>query len=60
MTSKKGLFILMTTGTDIGTISMPVAAAASVPVSSTFTTAWWIACEQTDMLQVKMVQHQLP
>lgn len=57
MTIKKGLLNVMVTGTDIGTISMPVAAAASVPVSSTFTTALWIACEETDMLQVKGVQN---
>lgn len=39
MTIRKGLLKLMVTGTDMGTISMPVAAAASVPVSSTFITA---------------------
>lgn len=57
MTIRKGLLNLVVTGTDIGTISMPVAAAASVPVSSTFTTALWIACEKTDILQIKGVQN---
>lgn len=56
MTIRKGLLKLMVTGTDMGTISMPVAAAASVPVSSTFITALWIAYEETDILQVKGVQ----
>lgn len=53
MTIRKGLSNLTVTGTDMGTISMLVAAAASVPVSSTFTTALWMACEETDILQVK-------
>lgn len=57
MTIRKGLLNVMVTGTDIGTISMPVAAAASVPVSSTFITALWIACEETDMSRRYKTSH---
>lgn len=44
MTTRKGRSSLMISGMLIGMISMVVTAAASVPVSSTLSTAWWETC----------------
>ena len=42
--ARKGLSRRRTSGMLMGMISMVVTAAASVPVSSTLSTAWWDTC----------------
>lgn len=44
MKTRKGLLRFRVSGKLMGMISMVVVAAASVPVSSTLSTAWWDTC----------------
>lgn len=42
--TRKGLLRFKMPGSDMGRISIVVAPAASVPLSSTLRTAWWRTC----------------
>lgn len=61
MKTKKGLLSVMVSGILIGITSMVVVAAASVPVSSTLSTAWWDTCRgnQGDAVSVQLEQETL-
>lgn len=54
MKTRKGLSSFIVPGMLMGMTSMVVVAAASVPVSSTLSTAWWDTCGSTGRIQFEL------